>query len=131
MIEDSFKKYGELYSGPNDVYKMVEDPSYKDILKMKSQLSKDLKAWNKEKTLVVYILASHGIQENGAQGVVVNEFDEKTGFYKIWKAEALIRVLAKLYPNSYHLAFFACCREVYDPFRHTGCVGGTYEEAVA
>ena len=62
---------------------------------------------------------------------MVNEFDDKTEFYKIWKVEALIRVLAKLYPNSYHLAFFACCREVYDPFRHTGCVGGTYDEAVA
>ena len=90
-----------------------------------------MKQWSNEKVLVVYIFASHGIQENGSQGVVVNEFDEKTGFYKIWKAEAMIRVLARLFPNSYHLGFFACCREVHDPFRHTGCVGGTYEEAVA
>ena len=76
LIEDSFKKYGELYYGPNGMYKMVEDPSYKEVQKMKWQLNKDLKAWIKEKTLVVYIFASHGIQENGAQGVVVNEFDK-------------------------------------------------------
>ena len=43
----------------------------------------------------------------------------------------MIRVFARLFPNSYHIGFFACCREVYDPFRHTGCVGGTNEEAVA
>ena len=66
LIEDSFKKYGELYFGPDDMYKMVDDPSYKDINKMRWQLKKDLKAWHKEKTLVVYICASHGIQENGA-----------------------------------------------------------------
>ena len=131
LIEESFEKYGKLYSGPNDMYKMVDDPSFKDISKLKFQLRKDLTAWNKEKTFVIYILASHGIQENGSQGVVVNEFDKKTEFYKIWKIEALIRYFAKTYPNSYHLAIFACCREVYDPFRHTGCVGGSYEEAVA
>ena len=43
----------------------------------------------------------------------------------------MIRVLARIFPNSYHLGFFACCREVHDPFRHTGCVGGSYDEAVA
>ena len=115
------------------MYKIVNDPSFKDIDKLKKQLLKDLKAWKKEnkKPLVVYIFASHGIQENGSQGVVVNEFDKKTQYYKIWKVEAMIRLFAKLFPNSYHLSFFACCREVYDPFRHTGCVGGTQEEAVA
>ena len=28
LIEDSFKKYGELSFGPNEMYKMVNDPSY-------------------------------------------------------------------------------------------------------
>ena len=125
LIEESFKKYGDLYFGPDDMYKLVDDPSYKEINKLKRQLMKDLKKWAKEKTLVVYILASHGIQENGSQGVVVNEFDENTGFYKIWKVESMVRTLADIFPNSYHLTFFACCREVFDPFRHTGCVGGT------
>ena len=55
---------------------------------------KDLKAMKKEKTLVVYIFASHGIQENGSQGVVVNEFDKDAQFYQIWKAESMIRVFA-------------------------------------
>ena len=90
-----------------------------------------MEKWISEKVLVVYIFASHGIQENGSQGVVINEFDKSSGYYKIWKAEAMIRVLARLFPNSYHLGFFACCREVHDPFRHTGCVGGTYDDAVA
>ena len=42
----------------------------------------------------------------------------------------MIRTLASLFPNSYHLGFFACCREVHDPSRHSGCFGGTYQEAV-
>ena len=36
LIEDSFRKYGELYSGPDDMYKMTDDPSYKEIKQMKN-----------------------------------------------------------------------------------------------
>ena len=36
-----------------------------------------------------------------------------------------------MFPGSYHISFFACCREIYDPSNHTGCAGGTREEAVA
>ena len=133
LFEDTFQKYGDLYFGPNDMYKVVEDPSYKDIMNLKNQLFKELKTWKEDnqKPLVIYIFACHGIQESGSQGVVVNEFDKRTEFYKIWKAEAMIRTFAKMFPNSYHLSFFVCCREIYNPFRHTGCVGGTHQEAVA
>ena len=40
----------------------------------------------------------------------------------------MIRVFARIYPNSFHLAFYACCREIFDVERHSGCLGGTYEQ---
>lgn len=61
----------------------------------------------------------------------MNEFDSRTGFYKLWKVESYIRTLARLFPNTYHLAFFACCREIHDPTRHSGCVEGPRDVAVA
>ena len=63
--------------------------------------------------------------------MVLNDFDPKTKYYRIWHVEKFIRYLASAYPNTFHLAFYACCRELYDPARHSGGVGGTKEEVMA
>ena len=42
LFEDTFQKYGDLYFGPNDMYKVVEDPSWNDMMNLKKQLVKDL-----------------------------------------------------------------------------------------
>ena len=60
----------------------------------------------------------------GQQVLLVNEFDEKTNWYKMLMVEAKIRTLAKLCPNSYHSAFFGSCREVYDKTFHCGTKKG-------
>ena len=41
----------------------------------------------------------------------------------------MFRTLAEDYPNTYSIIVFACCRELYDLTRHSGCFGGTREEA--
>ena len=41
----------------------------------------------------------------------------------------MFRSLAEMYPNTYSIIVFACCRELYDLTRHSGCFGGTREEA--
>ena len=43
--------------------------------------------------------------------------------------EGVFRDLAAMYPNSYSIIVFACSRELYDLTRHSGCFGGTREEA--
>ena len=46
---------------------------------------------------------------------MINEFDKKTKFYKLWAAETNLSNLAELYNNSYVIGVFACCREKFDP----------------
>ena len=43
--------------------------------------------------------------------------------------EADIRRTAKHFPNTFSVAIFACCREIYKPTKHCGLFGGTKEEA--
>ena len=60
--------------------------------------------------------------------MVLNEFRQSKGYYEMFKVEAMIRNFARKYQNSFHLAFYACCREIYDPERHCGGYTGTDEE---
>ena len=131
LLEEAFQKYGKLEFGPNSEYDLTKNPKRKDIQKLTNQLRSDLKEWKDKKLLVVYVFACHGIVEGGVQGVIINEYKKSSGYYDIWKVENYIRGKARDYPNSYHIAFFACCRETFDPFRHSGCLGGTKEEAAA
>ena len=41
--------------------------------------------------------ACHGMNLNGTQQIVINEFDAKLQFYKIYDAENKIRLFSKLY----------------------------------
>ena len=38
--------------------------------------------------------------------------------------------MAKKYPNTYSVAIFACCREIYRPTKHCGMFGGTHADAL-
>ena len=40
----------------------------------------------------------------------------------------MIRDIARRFQNSFHIAFFACCREIFDPTRHCGGFTGTDAE---
>ena len=45
---------------------------------------------------------------------MVNEFEPKKGFYKLFNAEEKVRLMATLNKNSYMITIFACCRQLYD-----------------
>ena len=87
-----------------------------------------IKAKPTRNVAIFYILAGHGIQMSGKQFVLLNEFNKETGFYFMWGIEEMMRFLAESFSNSYHVGIFACCREIYNPTRHSGCLGGDQKE---
>ena len=75
--------------------------------------------------------ACHGMSLNGTQQIVLNEFDAKMQFYKIYDVENKIRLFSKLFKNCYFVSVFACCREIFLPHKHTDCVEAkSIEEAI-
>ena len=74
-----------------------------------------------ESIVIISVFAGHGILKNGTQTLVLNEFDETTQFYKLLDAEHKMRLLSDMYCNSYIIAIFACCREIFDYESMTDC----------
>ena len=68
--------------------------------------------------LFLFVVAGHGMNYEGRQVVLLNEFDAKRKFYKWWNIEERIRKFAARFENSHFLAFFACCREYYNKEKH-------------
>ena len=93
---------------------------------IKGKLIEGLVAKPKKLNYVVILLfAGHGILKDGMQALVLNEYDNKTGFYKLFKAEDTVRKLSYVFNlNSYFICSFACCRELFDPVRMKGCIDG-------
>ena len=60
--------------------------------------------------LVIFLFACHGVLLEGTTHILLNEYDEKTGYYKLFPAEKKLRTYAETYPNAYILGIFACCR---------------------
>ena len=110
------------------MFKMLDEPTLEQMKATRTELKKLLKENEHKKILVVYVFAGHGIVEAGTQAVVLNEFRKSTGFYWYFKVENMLRDIAEKYQNSFHLAFYACCREIHDPNRHCGGYTGTDEE---
>ena len=63
-----------------------------------------------DKYLVIFLFAGHGLMVEGQQNLLYNDFDPKEKFYKLLRAEAKLRTFAEIYPNSYIISIFACCR---------------------
>ena len=80
--------------------------------------------------LIFYGFAGHGMQVDGEQVVIINQFNKRTGFYEWWAAEADLRLMAKKYSNTYSVGIFACCREIFKPAKHCGLYEGTKQGAV-
>ena len=55
--------------------------------------------------------------------MLVNTYDKKHGFYTFWNVEIEVRGWAAQYHNSYHVVFFACCREPFNASSHRGFFG--------
>jgi hypothetical protein len=56
--------------------------------------------------------------------MVLNEFDPRRRWYKLFIAEAFIRRIAAKFPNSWQLCLFCCCRENLEGPRYSGCFQG-------
>ena len=62
--------------------------------------------------------------------VLVNSINKKIGFYEKWGIEYEIRDRASKYPNTYQIALFACCREIFSATKHCGLFAGTELQAL-
>ena len=96
---------------------------------MRTGILKRLKASPDKKFLLIYALAGHGMQMDGRQVVLINTYDKKTGFYRIWGIETDIRNLAKNNSNAYLICLLACCREIFSTQKHFGLFGGSEQQA--
>ena len=71
----------------------------------------------------IFFFACHGMAWQSMQQILVNEFDDKRGFYKLFGIESTVRTLSEHCKNCYFVCIFACCRELYSPQDHSNCVG--------
>ena len=122
------KAYGITDSGPNGMYDM-QDPTWLELRKVRVHVRDRIKLNVDRSFLIFYIFACHGIQIDGKQAVVVNGFDKRAEFYNLYVAETELRQWASKYSNSFHMCIFACCREIHNKSRHSGCVSGPIEVA--
>ena len=88
LLEDAMMSYSVTNYGPDDIYKMTSyDPDIQDVSTMEQSLRRYVDEHPDEKVLIVYILACHSIIENGTTSVLLNEFDDHTRYYRMWKVE--------------------------------------------
>ena len=97
---------------------------------MRTGIKKRLKKGPNKTYLLIFAVASHGMVLDGAQIVLINEYDPKTGFFKIWAIEYDIRRLAKDNTNAYIIGLMACCREMFSSQKHSGLFGGTEQQVL-
>ena len=115
--------------GRNNKYLLDDTPTYTRVFRVRTSIAKRLKARPDKTFLLVYALAGHGMQMDGRQIVLINTFDKKTGFYRVWGIEAEIRKYAKNNKNSYVIGLMACCREMHSTKKHSGHFGGSMQQA--
>ena len=131
-VEDLPKVYGDIDSiknhlslfGVSEVLDLI-DPTKKRVDLLRKKAKMEIVASPETKFLVIFAIAGHGMQMDGRQIAVVNEFDKRTGHYKKWNVEHDIRLIAERNRNVYVMGLFACCREIFNAQRHTGYFGGT------
>ena len=101
-----------------DIIDLSDNPSMNVVGKVLDKISKELREAKKmkppEKHLIVFLFAGHGVLRDGMQYLIYNEWNKKERFYQMLSAEAKLRSWAEIYPNSYIIGIFACCRQLYD-----------------
>ena len=85
-----------------------------------------------ETFLVIYVVAGLGIVYEGKQMVLLNEFDERTKYFKTWAIEHDIHAIAKSYKNTHSIAILRLSRKIFVPDNiKEFFVGSTADEAQA
>ena len=67
--------------------KVLMEPKIKNFTKLLPELSRLIKNKPNETVFIFSCYASHGMIMDGRQFILVNEFDSKRGFYKLFAAE--------------------------------------------
>ena len=97
-----------------DVVDLSNNPTADQTGRALDELSKRIRQGKQseppENYLVVLLFAGHGILRDGEQTLLYNEFNQRTGWYKEFRAEAKLRTWAEIFPNLYIIGIFACCR---------------------
>ena len=109
--------YYKIDEKEDRVFDLSNNPTEKEFMHAyNTEIAALLKKGKKDKInyLTIFLFAGHGIMKDGMQCLVLNEFDTQTNFYKLLPVEDKIRLYGTVFPNSYNIAIFACCREVWD-----------------
>ena len=129
QFERMVNAYGMASNEKTDKLKIIDPKSIKQVMEAQQELVKCLRKKPEEQVFIMYLFASHGGEFEGRQVIVINEFDKNNKFYKLYHSEKVIRLMAKNYSHSYHLCFYACCRENISRTTHTGGLQGPLSEA--
>ena len=112
----NFKKCMEKYHIDSNDTSCLINPKSKELQvnvdKIFRLLINGKRAQPPLKILAVMMFAGLGVQYEGMQALLYNEFDKKR--IKVFKAEAKIRSLADAFPNAFIMCIFACDRSVYN-----------------
>ena len=101
-MREGFRRYGVLDSGACDIYTMNDGATKSNKDQVIKSINQRLEKNPNKKFMVVYLLDGHGMQDNHRKQVIVlNEFNDKTRFYKLWPIENDIQTIAKKHANSY------------------------------
>ena len=111
-LKDAVDKYK---ISEEDKYYLLQNCNKEKVLKVFEEIDQTFIENQNKRYVIFYLFACHGIHKEGTQYVAINELDAETGFYQLFDAEKKIRDFAETYPNSYHIAIFACCRQLFNP----------------
>ena len=129
VIRGAFAKISVSDTGRRGQYMLLDAPTWKQVQKVRKNVKKRVRVNPDKKVLIVLAMAGHGMQMDGRQIVLVNTFNRKRNFYEFWPVEADVRDISGKYRNSYVVALFACCREIYSTKNHSKLFGGTEQQA--
>ena len=83
-----------------------------------------------KKVLMFFLFAGHGMMRDNGQVLLTNDFDKGMQFYKMFKAEPMLRTLSASAQNAYAVSLFACCRQKFDAAAMCHCFDSATAEAL-
>ena len=117
-----FEKIARRFGFKSDELIVLMEPKMKDCVAVAQSYNVLCKKNPHETVLAFLCYASHGMIQDGRQMIVVNQFVESKGFYKLYGAEENMRTAARTFSNAYIVGIFACCREIFLVTQHSGCI---------
>ena len=93
MVVDLISKFFQDAFGVKEAeIKLVENCTAYECKKAYTELEQELT--DGKKTLVIHVVAGHGLEVQGRGELILNEHDEDQKFYNSFQAEKIIRELA-------------------------------------